>query len=99
MKLTIEMPVVTRCTVSECAYNVSVGCHARAVTVGDGANPGCDTFLPGTRHTHDTTNMAGVGACKVESCKYNKEFECSAEGINVGGHNSRVLCLTFSPRA
>ena len=99
MKMTIEMPIVARCTVAECAYNSGTGCHARAVTVGDGSNPGCDTFLPGTRHTHDTASVAGVGACKVDSCKFNKDFECTTERINVGSYHSKVLCLTYAPRA
>ena len=41
----IEMPEVSRCDASVCAYNSENGCRARAITIGDGAFPGCDTFL------------------------------------------------------
>jgi hypothetical protein len=40
---TIEMPDVDGCDATECAYNMKGDCHARAITVGDGVHPGCDT--------------------------------------------------------
>src|SRR5262245_36455858 len=41
MKLTVLMPEVKSCGVAGCGYNVDASCHARAITVGDGDNPGC----------------------------------------------------------
>lgn len=97
-KLTIEMPVVARCSVTTCAYNVTEACHARAITVGDGQRPGCDTFFPASHHTLNAMAEAGVGACKVTGCKYNAEYECMAEGIEVAQTANDQRCVTFEPR-
>jgi len=98
MKMTVDMPLVSRCTVSECAYNVDTACHARAITVGDGVHPGCDTFLGSSRHTRDTDGNAGVGACKVIGCTHNDDYECTASKITVGHHGTAVDCLSFHAR-
>lgn len=97
MQITVDMPVVSECAVTECAYNNSQACHAKAITVGDGANPGCDTYLGSASHTRRSSGTAGVGACKVSHCKHNDDFECQAESINVGFESSQVHCLTFMP--
>lgn len=96
-RMTIEMPEVSECTVSECAYNTENQCHARAITVGDGVHPGCDTFLQSPTHTTDRGNIAGVGACKVSACRYNQDLECQASNITVGHTEGTAECLTFSP--
>lgn len=96
-KVTIEMPKVSQCSVSECGFNVDSNCHAKAITVGDFQNPGCDTFMSSDKHTQETVRIAGVGACKVSSCKYNEDFECAAENIVVGFKQEKVNCLTFTP--
>ena len=44
----IIMPEVRECSAQSCGFNKNLGCHARAITVGDGQNPGCDTFRPDT---------------------------------------------------
>jgi hypothetical protein len=98
MKITIDMPVVSECSVNECAYNVDKRCHARAITVGDGAAPGCDTYFGSSGHTMAKEQTAGVGACKVSACKHNDDYECMAESINVGYEGSSVHCLTFMKR-
>jgi hypothetical protein len=98
MRVTLEMPAVLTCDVSECAYNVEAACHARAITIGDGVHPGCDTFLRGSaRHTHRGEN-AGVGACKVTGCRHNDDFECTAVSIGVGMERGSVNCMTFEAR-
>lgn len=98
MELTIEMPFVQGCSVSECAYNSQSRCHAKAITIGDSIHPGCDTFLDGGNgHTHlDVT--AGVGACKVTGCTYNDDLECGAESIDVAIRNDQAHCMTFASR-
>lgn len=96
MKVTVEMPMVSECEVAECAYNVDKGCHARAITIGDGANPGCDTYFGSAGHTLSNQQVAGVGACKVQSCQYNDDYECSADSVNVGYEGTQVHCLTYS---
>ena len=97
MKMTIDMPAVAECTVTGCAYNMNSTCHAKAITVGDGVHPGCDTFLDGSRHTK-RERIAGVGACKVTGCSHNEDFECAADRITVGFMGSTINCLTYSAR-
>jgi len=99
MKITIEMPAVQACSVAECAYNAGSRCHSKAITIGDGVHPGCDTFLDAGRagHTHiDVT--AGVGACKVTGCRYNTDFECGATSINVAITGAVANCMTYAAR-
>lgn len=96
MEMTIDMPMVSECMVNECAYNTENNCHARAITIGDGTNPGCDTFMNSSQHTKATGQRAGVGACKVMGCSNNEDFECMAPTINVGMLGQDVDCLTFS---
>jgi len=33
-KICLEMPTITKCMASECAYNANSNCHARAITIG-----------------------------------------------------------------
>ena len=96
MKLQIEMPTVDECAVTHCAYNVSRSCQARAITVGDGIHPACDTYLPGTHHVTDRHQSAGVGACKVEACVHNRDLECEADAIRLTAHSGHADCATFS---
>lgn len=97
-RIAIDMPVVGECSVAECTYNVNNGCHARAITVGDGVHPGCDTFLAATPHSRDTARHAGVGACKVPACQHNDDYECTAEQIAVGHAGPGASCLTYRQR-
>jgi hypothetical protein len=98
MKNTVDMPPVSKCQVTECAYNKAEACHARAITVGDGVHPGCDTYMKSSIHIRNDAVKAGVGACKVTGCSHNADFECSANAIQVGFSGKSVDCLTFSPR-
>lgn len=95
----LEMPEVKKCDVKNCGYNSNSSCHAKAITVGDYSNPGCDTFLGVEKHTKESKRVAGVGACKVSECKYNNDYECEANNIRVGMKEGKINCLTFSPRA
>jgi len=98
MQFTVDMPPVSECVVAECAYNHHKACHARAITVGDGVHPGCDTYIGSAGHTKHSQLCAGVGACKVTGCTHNDDFECMAESINVGYQGTMVHCLTYHPR-
>lgn len=98
MKITIEMPNVSACEVTDCAYNADGNCHARAITVGDGVHAACDTFLPSTAHTRQVLRIAGVGACKVTGCVHNDDYECQASAIRVGRHEQHADCKTFERR-
>jgi hypothetical protein len=96
--ITIDMPIVSECLVSECAYNVGMSCHARAITVGNSLHAGCDTFLSGSGHTKEAKRTAGVGACKSTNCKFNEDLECMTDSIRVGRIGQEVNCMTYSPR-
>lgn len=99
MKMTIDMPYVADCMIADCAYNLKNKCHARAITIGDGTNPACDTsFLGGSKHTHNTKQIAGVGACKITGCNFNDDLECTAENITVDMRNGDISCMTFTAR-
>ncbi len=41
--MTLEMAEVAECAAVDCAYNRDSMCRARAITVGDGVEPNCDT--------------------------------------------------------
>ena len=92
----LAMPKVTKCDVSQCCYNNNKVCHALAITVGDDANPRCDTYVTGCKNkAGDAAAMAGVGACKVSLCRHNKNLECQAPAITVGRGSDLADCLTF----
>ena len=95
MEITLEMPVIERCDATECTYNLNTACHAKAITVGDGITPGCDTFMHGSRHVKDGSLRGGVGACKVSGCKHNIDYECGAEQIQVSNRGNNVFCMTY----
>ena len=94
----MEMPIVSECDVSECAYNSDSMCHAMAITIGDSVHPRCDTFCTSVSMGLDTSCMAGVGACKTTACSHNTGLECSASEICVGFKNDEIDCLTFEGR-
>ncbi len=94
MKMKIEMAEVMKCSAEECAYNHDGGCHARAITIGDGTVPHCDTAFNCGSHC-SSNNKAGVGACKVGGCMHNVDFECQAANISVGTSGGRAMCKTF----
>jgi hypothetical protein len=96
MKLTVLMPEVRSCGVAGCGYNADASCHARGITIGDGQNPGCDTYMSAERHTRDVTR-AGVGACKATSCRHNLDYECQAEAIRVEMRAGEPECVTYEP--
>ena len=97
-KITLEMPVVTKCLANECVYNANSSCHARAITIGDSIHPGCDTFMAGSRHIKRVHQIAGIGACKTVGCKFNDDLECMAESVQVGVVKSEANCTTFALR-
>lgn len=98
IQICIEMPTVSKCTISECSYNGSDKCHARAITVGDESRPGCDTFMAGAERARKSAQSAGIGACKMASCKHNEDLECMAESIKVGMIKNEANCITFALR-
>lgn len=99
--ITIIMPLIKECSVAECGFNVKDGCHAKAITVGDGINPGCDTFFKvpdASAHATSEGRTAGVGACKVSGCKFNTDYECMANEVMVSMISQKAKCATYAPR-
>ncbi|MEW5250182.1 DUF1540 domain-containing protein [Microbulbifer sp. 2201CG32-9] len=95
MIIATDMPEVAQCAAIQCAYNSDHNCHARAITIGGDANPGCDTYFANSSHTL-SSRAAGVGACKVTSCSHNDDFECSADSILMDTNGTSVRCMTYS---
>ncbi len=94
----MEISMVSKCEVNDCAYNLDKMCHAMAITIGDGINPKCDTFCQSMKKGGDISCVASVGACKVSSCIYNSGLECQASEISVGYKGQEPDCLTFQSR-
>ncbi|WP_323845207.1 DUF1540 domain-containing protein [Microbulbifer magnicolonia] len=95
MIIATDMPEVAKCVVSQCAYNADDACHARAITIGEGADPDCDTYFDSNKHTR-SSRTAGVGACKIEDCTHNRDFECTADSIQVGASAGTANCQTYT---
>ncbi|MDP9643484.1 hypothetical protein J2S53_003429 [Actinopolyspora lacussalsi] len=93
----MEMPIVNECDATDCAYNQHQACHALAITVGEPANPRCDTFTTATSPAGDPGAVGHVGACKMSDCGHNVNLECQAPGITVGYQENIVDCLTYAP--
>ncbi len=91
----IEMPSVSECSATDCAYNVNQLCHARAITIGNGVHPGCDTFFA-HEHIQNVSQIAGVGACKVDTCKYNEDCECMGDLVRVGPVEGGAICVSYT---
>lgn len=98
MENAVHLSEVARCTVPECVYNRGGRCYARAITVGNGELPQCDTFFSANNHVARQSRIAGVGACKVYACRHNEGYECTAEHIYVGyaGEGHYIGCLTYA---
>lgn len=95
----MDIPKVSDCSVTDCAYNTGKSCHAMAITVGaDPDEPVCDTYFTSTTHGGIKAAVAGVGACKAAECQYNEALECTASSINVGYRGNQPDCLTFELR-
>jgi hypothetical protein len=94
----MKMSPVKDCAVSNCAYNEKKACHAMAITVGEAADPMCDTFFQSDIHGGVKEMTASVGACKIADCRFNERFECSAPNIHVGFKHNHPDCLTFEAR-
>lgn len=94
-KFNLEMALISQCDVVNCTFNINKSCQAKAITVGDGSFPGCDTYLNLNIHCREKDHPAGVGACKVANCAHNDDFECIAQSVSVGVVGKKVQCLSF----
>ena len=94
----MEMAKVKECDAAECSYNADKMCHAMAITIGDDANPMCDTFCQSSEKGGNSETLAGVGACKVSACMHNSHLECQCSEIQVGHQGDEVDCLNFTSK-
>ncbi len=95
MKKMIEMPEVSSCEATDCAYNRNTMCHARGITVGDMQQHLCDTMWMAMPRTMRKEG-AGVGACRSANCAFNEDLECQADGINITLSGGQAHCATFA---
>lgn len=89
---------VSRCEVSECAYNMDKACHAIAIHVASGPHPICGTFLKSMARSGTGSRAAHVGSCKASACRHNSGFQCGAPNIQVDYCWGYVDCRTFALR-
>ena len=94
----MEMTLVRECPAEECSYNTDHQCHALAITIGDDANPMCDTFCQTPSKGGDMNATAGVGACKVSCCSHNQSLECNCSEIKMGYNGGEIDCMDFKAR-
>lgn len=87
----LEMPHVTDCTATSCAYNHD-GCHAFAVNID--ADHSCGTFLS-LNEKGGLDVVAQVGACQRQDCVHNTDLECHASSISVGATTADADCLSY----
>ena len=95
MTTALEMPHVTDCTATSCAYNHD-GCHAYAVTIDSSA--ACGTFLS-LNAKGGLDVVAQVGACQRQDCVHNADLECRAPSITVGLTAQAADCLSYQAAA
>ncbi|WP_375430666.1 DUF1540 domain-containing protein [uncultured Friedmanniella sp.] len=87
----LEMPQVSDCTATACAYNHD-GCHAFAVNIDSAA--ACGTFLS-LNEKGGLDVVAQVGACQRQDCVHNASLECHAPSISVGFTAANADCLSY----
>jgi hypothetical protein len=93
--MTMEMSKVKDCKVGDCAYNDDMCCHTMAITIGDGAEPKCDTFVSSPVSGGEKETTACVGACKMDDCKFNEHLECCSSEVHVEMKGTKPDCTTF----
>jgi hypothetical protein len=94
MSTLLEMPHVTDCSATSCAYNHD-GCHAFAVTIDTSA--ACGTFM-NLNEKGGLDVVAQVGACQRQDCVHNEALECRAPSITVGATGDQADCLSYQAR-
>ena len=90
----LEMPSVSDCTATTCAYNHD-GCHAFAVSIN--ADAACATFLS-LNEKGGLDVVAQVGACQRQNCVHNQGLECTAASVHIGSSADHADCLSYQPR-
>jgi hypothetical protein len=92
---TLQLPIVSTCSVDGCSYNHDHDCHAGAITVTGGT--ACGTYVHSTSWAGVET-VGQVGACHRSDCVHNEKLECTASGVTIGAAGDVADCLTFQAR-
>ena len=93
-----DAALVSRCEVSECAYNFEKRCGAIAIVIASGPHPQCGTFLRMSGSSGKRTGDAHVGECRYSACRHNADSKCTAGKIEVDYWWGVVDCRTFASR-
>lgn len=92
----MNMTVISKCDMSNCAYNKDGGCHTLGITVGPHAE--CNTFVHASSRGGFPEVKGGIGACLASSCKFNNKLECQAVDVNVSTDSKHADCTTFQQK-
>jgi hypothetical protein len=93
----MDMSMINKCTMSNCAYNASGMCHTPGITVGPHAE--CNTFVHASARGGFREVQGGIGACLASDCKFNDKLECRATNVDVGSHEKHADCETFRSKS
>ncbi len=94
---TLQLPIVSTCSVDGCSYNHDHDCHAGAITVLGGTSCGTYVSLDADADA-GVANRAAVGACHRSDCVHNEKLECQATSVSIGAASDPADCLTFAAR-
>jgi hypothetical protein len=94
IKRPTAIPVISNCSMTDCAFNSSGLCHAASIDVGDDHQK-CDTYIVSGQKIGESSTIGGVGTCKVSKCSFNKGSMCGAGAITVSRHNDHADCGMF----
>jgi hypothetical protein len=93
----MDMSMITKCTMSNCAYNAGGMCHTLGITVGPHAE--CNTFVHASARGGFREVQGGIGACLASDCKFNDKLECRATNVDVASHEKHADCETFRAKS
>jgi hypothetical protein len=90
---TMQLPIISTCSVEGCSYNHDHDCHAAAITITGGTT--CGTYVS-TGSDAGVVDHGQVGACHRSDCVHNDKLECQAESVSIGPGHDPADCLTFA---
>lgn len=99
--ITIMMPTIKACSVSDCGFNIKDECYAKAITIGNEQAPNCNTFFKSPdedAHIKTVKQSAGVSACKLSNCQFNTDYACTADEVLISQRYQKANCATYLPR-
>ena len=92
----MNMTGISKCNMSNCAYNREGSCHTLGITIGSHAE--CNTYVHHSTRGGFPEIKGGIGACLASSCKFNAKLECQATAVNVASDDKHADCATFEKK-